>query len=47
MNKLKEILGGDTRQFGMIFALVALIVFFGLRSCKEPAEAHTGTFVGL
>ncbi len=28
MNKLKEILGGDTRQFGMIFALVALIVFF-------------------
>ena len=28
MNKLKEIFGGDTRQFGMIFALVALIVFF-------------------
>ena len=28
MNKLKEILGGDTRQFGMIFALVALIVLF-------------------
>ena len=28
MNKLKEILGGDTRQFGMIFALIALIVFF-------------------
>lgn len=28
MNKLKEIFGGDTRQFGMIFALVALIVYF-------------------
>lgn len=28
MNKLKAIFGGDTRQFGMIFALVALIVFF-------------------
>ena len=28
MNKLKEIFGGDTRQFGMIFALVALIVLF-------------------
>lgn len=28
MKKLKEILGGDTRQFGMIFALVALILFF-------------------
>lgn len=28
MNKLKEIFGGDTRQFGMIFALVALILFF-------------------
>lgn len=28
MKKLKEIFGGDTRQFGMIFALVALIVFF-------------------
>jgi putative multiple sugar transport system permease protein len=28
MDKLKQIVGGDTRQFGMIFALVALIVFF-------------------
>jgi putative multiple sugar transport system permease protein len=28
MKKLKDIFGGDTRQFGMIFALVALIVFF-------------------
>jgi len=28
MDKLKQIFGGDTRQFGMIFALVALIVLF-------------------
>ncbi|SEC48020.1 multiple monosaccharide ABC transporter permease [Arthrobacter woluwensis] len=28
MNALKKIFGGDTRQFGMIFALVFLIVFF-------------------
>ena len=28
MEKLKQIFGGDTRQFGMIFALVALIVLF-------------------
>ncbi|PRY58265.1 putative multiple sugar transport system permease protein [Knoellia remsis] len=28
MNKLKEIFGGDIRQFGMIFALVFLLVFF-------------------
>ena len=28
MNKIKEIFGGDTRQFGMIFALVFLIVLF-------------------
>ena len=28
MNKVKKIFGGDTRQLGMIFALVALIVFF-------------------
>lgn len=28
MNSLKQILGGNTRQFGMIFALVALVVFF-------------------
>ena len=28
MKKLKDIFGGDTRQFGMIFALVALIVLF-------------------
>ncbi len=28
MEKLKQIFGGDTRQFGMIFALVALIALF-------------------
>jgi putative multiple sugar transport system permease protein len=28
MNALKKLFGGNTRQFGMIFALVALIVFF-------------------
>ncbi|MBW4094456.1 MAG: sugar ABC transporter permease [Acidobacteria bacterium] len=28
MNALKQILGGNTRQFGMIFALVFLVVFF-------------------
>ncbi|HEX2704563.1 MAG TPA: hypothetical protein VHM65_02300, partial [Candidatus Lustribacter sp.] len=28
MKKLKDIFGGDTRQFGMILALVALIVLF-------------------
>ncbi len=28
MNALKKLFGGDTRQFGMIFALVALILFF-------------------
>ena len=33
MDKLKQIFGGDTRQFGMIFALVALIVFFQI--CTE------------
>ncbi|MFP3578701.1 multiple monosaccharide ABC transporter permease [Arthrobacter sp. fls2-241-R2A-200] len=28
MNALKKLFGGNSRQFGMIFALVALIVFF-------------------
>ena len=28
MNSFKQIFGGNTRQFGMIFALVALVVFF-------------------
>ncbi|KNH18543.1 sugar ABC transporter permease [Arthrobacter sp. ZBG10] len=28
MNALKKLFGGDTRQFGMIFALVALILLF-------------------
>lgn len=28
MTSLKQLFGGDTRQFGMIFALIALVVFF-------------------
>ncbi|WP_104180177.1 multiple monosaccharide ABC transporter permease [Arthrobacter sp. B0490] len=32
MNSLKQIFGGNTRQFGMIFALVALVVFFQWRT---------------
>jgi putative multiple sugar transport system permease protein len=28
MDRLKQIFGGDTRQFGMIFALAAMIVLF-------------------
>ncbi len=28
MNKVKQLFGGDTRQLGMIIALIALIVFF-------------------
>ena len=32
MNTVKKIFGGDTRQLGMIFALVALIIFFQIRT---------------
>lgn len=32
MNSLKQLFGGNTRQFGMIFALVALVVFFQWRT---------------
>ncbi len=32
MNTIKKIFGGDTRQLGMIFALVALIIFFQVRT---------------
>ena len=32
MKSLKQLFGGDTRQFGMIFALVALILFFQWRT---------------
>lgn len=32
MNALKQLVSGNTRQFGMIFALVALIVFFQIRT---------------
>jgi putative multiple sugar transport system permease protein len=32
MNAIKKLFGGNTRQFGMIFALVALILFFQWRT---------------
>ncbi|WP_226344585.1 multiple monosaccharide ABC transporter permease [Agilicoccus flavus] len=32
MKHLKAVFGNDTRQFGMIFALIALIVFFQVRT---------------
>ncbi|ALO67890.1 sugar ABC transporter permease [Arthrobacter alpinus] len=32
MNAIKQLFGGNTRQFGMIFALIALVVFFQIRS---------------
>ncbi|MDJ0319553.1 multiple monosaccharide ABC transporter permease [Pseudarthrobacter sp. PS3-L1] len=32
MKSIKKMFGGDTRQFGMIFALVALILFFQWRT---------------
>jgi hypothetical protein len=31
----------------ILVPIFALIVFFGLRSCKEPAATHTETVVGL
>ncbi len=32
MDQIKKIFGGDTRQLGMIFALIALIIFFQIRT---------------
>ena len=32
MNNIKQIFGGNVRQFGMIFALIALMVFFQIFS---------------
>src|SRR6185437_6981628 len=32
MNAIKQLFGGNTRQFGMIFALIALVLFFQWRS---------------
>ena len=40
MNALKKLFGGNTRQFGMIFALVALIVFFQIAT--DGLHAHLG-----
>ncbi|HPB75603.1 MAG TPA: hypothetical protein PLY96_10165, partial [Chromatiaceae bacterium] len=32
MKYLKDLFGGDPRQFGMVFALVALVVFFQVQT---------------
>ncbi|MGI8417410.1 MAG: sugar ABC transporter permease, partial [Nakamurella sp.] len=32
MATVKQIFGGDTRQLGMIFALIALIIFFQIKT---------------
>lgn len=32
MNNIKQLFGGNTRQFGMIFALIALMIFFQISS---------------
>ncbi|WP_104091281.1 multiple monosaccharide ABC transporter permease [Arthrobacter sp. GMC3] len=32
MNAIKQLFGGNTRQFGMIFALLALVVFFQVKT---------------
>lgn len=32
MNAIKQLFGGNTRQFGMIFALIALILFFQVKT---------------
>ncbi|ALE91441.1 sugar ABC transporter permease [Arthrobacter alpinus] len=32
MNAIKQLFGGNTRQFGMIFALIALVLFFQWRT---------------
>jgi putative multiple sugar transport system permease protein len=32
MKAIKQLFGGNTRQFGMIFALIALVVYFQIRS---------------
>ena len=40
MNKIKQIFGGDARQLGMIFALVALIVLFQILTGGSDAAAR-------
>jgi putative multiple sugar transport system permease protein len=46
MNALKKLFGGNTRQFGMIFALVALIVFFQIRH-RAAARSTPGNVINL
>ncbi|MDQ0732986.1 multiple monosaccharide ABC transporter permease [Arthrobacter sp. B1I2] len=45
MNALKKLFGGNTRQFGMIFALVALIIFFQLAT--EGRTLTPGNVINL
>ncbi len=40
MDKVKKIFGGDIRQFGMVIALVALIVFFQISTGGKVAHAE-------
>lgn len=45
MNALKKLFGGNTRQFGMIFALVALILFFEIFT--EGRTLTSGNVINL
>ncbi|MCU1565063.1 MAG: sugar transporter permease, partial [Arthrobacter sp.] len=45
MNAFKKLFGGNTRQFGMIFALVALIVFFQIAT--EGRTLTPGNVINL
>ena len=45
MNALKKLFGGNTRQFGMIFALVALIIFFQIAT--EGRTLTSGNVINL
>lgn len=45
MNAIKQLFGGNTRQFGMIFALVALVVFFQIRT--EGVTLTSGNLMNL
>lgn len=45
MNALKKLFGGNTRQFGMIFALVALIIFFQITT--EGRTLTPGNVINL
>lgn len=45
MNALKKLFGGNSRQFGMIFALVALIIFFQIAT--EGRTLTPGNVINL